>query len=331
MAKPAGQWESRIGRRIRLRDLHILFAVIQSGSMAKAAAELGMSQPSVSEAMADLEHAIGVRLLDRSPHGVAPTAYGRALSRRAKAAFDELRQGVEEIEHLADPAVGEIRVSCPETLTAGFLPAIIDQLSARYPRITFHVVQENRASRFRELRERNVDLALARLLEPLDADDLESEVIFDDKVHIVAGAAHRLARRRKINLAELVGEPWVSIPSDDLLATLLVEAFRGSGLPAPKSTVVTFSQHVRYHLLATGRFVTTLPASVLRFNAKHFALKVLPVKLLHQPRPVALIRLKHRTPSPVAQLFADAARHAAESLGLRDKRREQRREAREAL
>jgi DNA-binding transcriptional LysR family regulator len=314
MPKPAGQWESRIGRRLRLRDLHILFAVIRAGSMARAAAELGMSQPSVSEAIADLEHAVGARLLDRSPQGVVPTVYGEALSRRGKAAFDELRQGVEEIEHLADPAAGEIRISCPEVLTAGFLPAVIDQLSRRFPRIVFHVVAENPASRFRELRERNVDLALARLLEPLESDDLEAEVIFDDQVHVVAGAAHPLTRRRKLTLSELADERWIAIPSDDVPDSLMAEVFRSQGLAVPRSTVITFSQHVRHHLLATGRFVTTLPASVLRFNAAHLALKILPVEVPYRPRPTAIVSLKNRTTSPVAQVFAEAARETAKAL-----------------
>src|ERR1700752_2995076 len=106
-------WESQIGRRLRLRDLHVFHTVVQQGSMAKAAAQLGVSQPAISEVIADLEHALGVRLLDRSPQGIAPTMYGNALLKRSTAAFDELKQSVRDIEHLADPASGEIKISCP--------------------------------------------------------------------------------------------------------------------------------------------------------------------------------------------------------------------------
>jgi DNA-binding transcriptional LysR family regulator len=120
-------WESRIGRRLRLRDLHVLFAVVQSGSMIKAATQLGVSQPVVSEAIADLEATIGVRLLDRSPRGVAPTLYGQALLDRSQVAFDELRQGIKDIEFLADPTLGEVRIGCSESLTAGVLAPIIDR------------------------------------------------------------------------------------------------------------------------------------------------------------------------------------------------------------
>src|SRR5918994_2254363 len=102
------QWTDRIGRRIKLRDLHMLEAVVQAGSMTKAAGQLAISVPVVSKAIAELEHTIGVPLLDRSPQGVEPTAYGRALLRRGIVAFDELRQGMKDIEFISDPTTGEV-------------------------------------------------------------------------------------------------------------------------------------------------------------------------------------------------------------------------------
>jgi DNA-binding transcriptional LysR family regulator len=91
-------WERQIGRRMRLRDLHVFSAVVEHGSMAKAATKLGVSQPAVSEVIADLEHMLGVRLFDRSPRGIEPTIYGVALLKRSSAAFDELRQSIRDIE-----------------------------------------------------------------------------------------------------------------------------------------------------------------------------------------------------------------------------------------
>src|SRR3977135_1296010 len=96
-------WTERIGRRIKLRDLHILLAVARTGSMGKAAADLAVSQPVVSKAISHLEHALGLRLLDRSPQGVEPTMYGRALLKWSVAVFDELKQSVRDIESLGGP------------------------------------------------------------------------------------------------------------------------------------------------------------------------------------------------------------------------------------
>ncbi|HWI36179.1 MAG TPA: LysR family transcriptional regulator, partial [Burkholderiales bacterium] len=96
-------WDSRIGRRLKLRDLHILAAVVQWGSMAKAATRLAMTQPAVSESIANLEDTLHVRLLDRSSQGIKPTVYANALLRRGNIVFDELRQALKEIEFLANP------------------------------------------------------------------------------------------------------------------------------------------------------------------------------------------------------------------------------------
>ena len=98
----AMQLSDRIGRRMKLQDLHVLMAVVQLGSMGKAAQSLNLSQPAVSRSIAELEHALGVRLLDRHRRGIEATEYGRALLDCGVAVFDDLRQGVKNIEFLAD-------------------------------------------------------------------------------------------------------------------------------------------------------------------------------------------------------------------------------------
>jgi DNA-binding transcriptional LysR family regulator len=128
-------WESQIGRRLRLRDLHVFSTVIQRGSMAKAAQQLDVSQPAVSEVIADLEHALGVRLVDRSAQGVAPTIYGDALLRRSVAVFDELKQSIRDIEFLSASdgwrSAGRMRgVALVYTPARGH-PAIFQAISTR--------------------------------------------------------------------------------------------------------------------------------------------------------------------------------------------------------
>src|SRR5215475_4452935 len=128
------QLKDRIGRRMKLHDLHVFMAVVQAGSMSKAAQFMNTTQSAVSRSIADLEHTIGVRLLDRGRHGAEPTEYGRALLDGGVAAFDDLRQAVKNIEFLADPSTGELRIGCSGFLGASFVSAVIDRLSRRYPR-----------------------------------------------------------------------------------------------------------------------------------------------------------------------------------------------------
>ena len=309
------QWADRIGRRLKLRDLHILLAVVQWGSMAKAAAELAISQPAVSKAIADLEHAVGLRLLDRTRQGIAPTAYGRALIKRGLAVFDELHQGVKELESLADPTAGELRIGVQESIAAGLLPAIIDRFARQYPRVALHVAQAVFGTMlYRELRERSVDVLFGRLSTPFPEDDLQAELLYDGQVIVVAGKQSSWARRRRLKLADLMDAAWILPPADSLPGALAADIFRASGLQTPAAPVTTLSIHLSCRLVATGRFVTTLPSSILHFGATDLGLKVLPVKLPTQPRPVGIVTLKNRTLSPVAQRFIDCACEVAKSL-----------------
>src|SRR3977135_3753668 len=129
----------RIGRRMKLYDLHVLMSVVQAGSMSKAAAVLNTTQSTISRSIADLEQTIGVRLLDRGPQGVEPTQYGRTLLKRGVVAFDELKQGVQDIEFLSNPGAGELRVGSSPAMSEGIVLAVIEKLSRQYPRVVFHV------------------------------------------------------------------------------------------------------------------------------------------------------------------------------------------------
>src|SRR5262245_2098598 len=205
------QWEQQICRRLRLRDLFVFFAVVESAGMAKAGAKLGVSTPSSSEVIAALEHALGVRLLDRSSKGVVATAYGEALLIRGRAAFDELRQGIKDIEFIADPLAGELRIGCPESIAAGFLLPVLERLTNQYPRVKFDVRQVQQPTvEVPELHERKVELALARLeTNPGSGDvseDLDVEVLFNDPFVLVVSEKSKWARRRKVELADLADE-----------------------------------------------------------------------------------------------------------------------------
>jgi DNA-binding transcriptional LysR family regulator len=319
-------WQSRIGRRLRLRDLHVFFIVAQHGSMAKAAAELGVAPPTVSEAIADLEHGLGLQLLDRSAHGVEPTRYGHALLKRTLIVFDELKQSVRDMEFLADPSVGELRIGCVESVAASILPPIIQRFSRQYPRVVVHVDTLSSSPQNASLRDRKYDVFLNRPMKPLSNDisgnEMKVEFVFDDPLVVAAGSHTQWAGRRKIDLVDLISEPWILPPLDSLYYSRIAKAFKTRGLDPPESSVLTFSVHMRANLLATGQYITILPSSILNLDAARRSLKQLSVDFPVVPWPIAIVTLKNRVLSPVVERFIECTREVAKALSVRQRPRE---------
>jgi DNA-binding transcriptional LysR family regulator len=305
----------RIGCRLKLHDLHVLMSVVQAGSMSKAAALLNTGQPAISRSIAELEHELGARLLERNRQGVKPTPYGCALLDGGTAVFDDLRQTVKRITNLADPTIGEIGIGCNPFLAASFVAAVIDRLSRRYPRAVFRLMPAYVEPLHRALIERNVDLLIARRSGSLADDErLDYEFLFDDTYAVGVSGKNPWARRRSIELTELVNEPWTLPPPESTTGSVALAAFRAIGLDYPRTTVIAEPVDVRTRLLGTGRFITIFPQSVFRFSALRPGLKVLPVTQLFRRVPVGIITLKGRTSTPLAQQFLKGAREAAIQL-----------------
>src|SRR5262249_32719992 len=227
------QFSDRIGRRMKLHDLHVLMSVVQAGSMGKAAALLNTTQSAISRSIADLEHAIGARLLDRNPRGVEPTQYGSAVLKGGVAVFDELKQSVQDIEFLSDPGAGELHVEASASLTEGIVTTVIDRMSRQYPRAVFHVVLAGTPVLYNDLRERRAEVGVERTF-GIVPEDIDVEVLFEDQLVVVAGMKNPWSRRRKVKLAELVNEPW-TWAAGTMFDTMVVEAFRASGVKPPRA------------------------------------------------------------------------------------------------
>ena len=285
--------------------------------MAKAAAQLGVTQPAVSDTIASLESAFQVRLLDRSPQGIAPTIYGQALLKRGLAALDELKQGLRDISFLADPGGGEVRVGWPESFTE-VLSGMVRAFCLEHPGIALRIDHLPAPTvELPELQARKLDIALARSLPEPFAGDLNAEVLFDDPAVIAAGANSRWARSRRIELADLVDADWVATPRETLTTRLLEQAFHDKGLPAPKLRVTTFSVQLRARLLVEGEFLACMPRSLLQVKVDGVGLKTLPIKLAPHTFPVAIVTVKNRTLTPVVELFVERLRAFVKSGAAR--------------
>jgi DNA-binding transcriptional LysR family regulator len=308
-------WSDRIGRRIKLRDLHVVLAVAESGSMAKASQKLAISHPVVSKTISDLEQTLGVKLFDRTSQGVEVTSYGAALLKCGVNVFDEMRQGLKQIEFLTNPTSGELAVGCPEIMNAGIMPAISERLLQKHPGVQLRVIHADVALlQFNPLRERKVELLVGRLPDPFVEDDLVVEPLLQEPFVAVAGVNSQWARRRRIELADLIEESWVLPPHDSAPGGIISEIFAASGLKSPRPGIATLSIQLTTALIATGKFVGILPNSVARFSSRRVGLKILAAKIPTTHYAIAILTVKNRTPGPLAKLFIEHARAVAKSL-----------------
>jgi len=306
-------WSDRIGRRLKLRDLHILMAIADAGSMAKAATKLRISHPAISNTISDLEGTLGVRLLDRGSRGAVLTAYGEVLLRCGVNIFDEMQQGLRSLEYLSDPNSGEVRLGCTDIILHSLVPTIVRRFSREHPGVQLDVKLTNPGEhQIQELRERRIDLLITRA--PARQDDFNSEVLFDEPLVFVVGAHSDLARKRRTALKDIMEANWVLPPYDSAPGALVAAVFRANDISPPKPLVKTIAVQLTVSLIASGDFVGILPASVAALSAHQSALKVLPLKSSGPRISAEIVFLKNRTLSPAVESFVKCAREIARSL-----------------
>jgi DNA-binding transcriptional LysR family regulator len=306
----------RLQRRVRLRDLETLSAVVQAGGMRKAAHALNLSQPAVSRAIRDLEEVLGVKLLQRTRRGVEATAFGEALVRRSTSIFDELDGALRELSHLADPSTAEVRIGCMETVHAGLLPACLAHLTREHPRMRF-VLETGNASDLLDhfLRQRLVDFVIARPFAPTLPPDMQGEPLYADQLKIVVSRTHPLARgRQRLRLRDLLDEHWILSHNEVMDCSPVGCGFRAEGLAMPARIITSASLNTRLVLLGSGRFVTVLPHSLMHFAnfANHVHMLAVPLPMWDVPTMIATMR--GRTLAPAAELVLNTLRKLSEPL-----------------
>jgi DNA-binding transcriptional LysR family regulator len=301
------QWEDRIGRRLRLKDLHTLQTVAEAGSMAKASERLALSQPAISKAISDMERMLGAPLLDRSSRGVELTECGRLLVERGRVIFDEVRQGVLDIEHLSDASQGEVRIGTSEAASI-FVTRIICRLTRKYPRITYYVLVSDSDTLVRGLRERTLDVLVTRWVPSLVADDLAAEVLYKAALAVMANRHHPLVHRDTLKLMDLMEQQWALSPPNSVLGRMVADVFRRRKLALPSAVVSTISVSMQLKLLASGRFVSVLPSTLLRHRANSTWLRALSVDLTDSFGPVASVTVRKRQNTGAVRLFQAMSR-----------------------
>jgi DNA-binding transcriptional LysR family regulator len=140
------------------------------------------------------------------------------------------------------------------------------------------------------------------------------EVLFEDPLVVVTGPNNALARRRKIEFADLLDEPWTLQPRENNFGSFAMDALHAAGLAPPRITVASTSSNLRGEMLATGRYLTMVPRYWVLLPRKHPSLRVLPVEFPNSRLKVAIVTLKNRSLSRATELFLDSVRTLTKPL-----------------
>lgn len=307
-------WASRIGRRIKLSDLHVFLTVAQTGSMARAASDLAVSHPVISRSISQLEHVLGVRLLERTGKGISLTECRRTLQLGAHGAFDELRQTVDDLDRLNDPTRDFIRLGTTPALAASYVSRMLQLLHQRHPRISVKLQVGEAETQRHLLEQREIDVLVHRqfFLSPSDA--LSFEPLFQSPYVIAAGSNNPLCRKRKMALADLMEEPWLLPPVNTRFGSFIADAFNTKGLPYPVPVIETSALEIRTNLLSVGPFVTAVPRFSILFPHQHPSIKQLDVDFPNTGPPIGLITHRRSKGRPASALLIDVAREVASLL-----------------
>ncbi len=254
-----------------------------------------------------------MRLFERSTQGVVPTVFGEILLQRGAEAFDALKQGMRDIEFHATSGAGDVWMGCTEALLHGFLPAVIQRLAKRHPKIIVHATEVNPSEIVHHLRERKLDLLIGRSTLAQGDDELHSETLFENAFTVVTDAQSPWARRRKVALADLMDEGWLYGEPGNATQARISETILAKTGRLPRVAMYTTSFNLRLALLASGDYISCIPGTVYRYGAAGKPIKELPVNLALR-LPVALLTLRNRTLSPAAKIFIETAREVAKTM-----------------
>lgn len=296
--------------RVSIRQLRLVAAIAEVGSMVRAGEAIGMTQPGVSKAVRDLERDLGVALFERGNRGVTPTSYGEALVRHAERVLAQLEHAAQELDDLAHGAGGRVAVGTLLAASAWLLPRAIDRLRTERPRVIVDVIEGTNDRLQPMLLRGELDMVVGRLSEFRHRAGIHHEPIYADEILLLARPGHRLADRAHLRLADLQEADWILPPPETSLRRQLEKAFSDAGLDPPRCVVQSVSLLTNRHLLRDSDLVGAWPRGVAADDLAQGHLVSLPIRLDGIPWPVGVSTRKQSRLSPAAEALLSMLRAA---------------------
>lgn len=301
-------------RRLRLRHLELLVALTEAGTMRAAALGLHLSQPAISKMLLEAEEALGARLFERNRQGVHPTVAGAAAVHRCRVVLSELAHAHDEVAAIRSGASAVLRVGTFSVTAA--VPAAVVQLRQRMPGAAVHLHEGRVRELIQRLLEGELDCVFGALTAELLSSDLlkslQSEVLLEDRLCVLAADSHPAPRRRRLRWLDLRDASWVAPPRDTLVRRAFMTAFLNEGIDPPEPVIEAMSSVT---IGAVLRLDPSLLCAVRHEHARDEVARGGVRQLLVEPAvalpPLGLFtRRSDVGPTPVVQEFARAIRKA---------------------
>lgn len=296
-----------LARRVRIRQLQIVVAVADHGSLLQAALHLGVNQPSITKMITSVEEIIGVQIFDRLPRGVMPNEFGKAFIASARRILAEIDRVETDIAQIADGRSGALAIGALPTAAAGLLPAVLPRFRQAYSGIAVSLIDGTTNKLLPALQAGALDLVAGRLYETETKDDLRREVLYNEPLAIICRAGHPILRREMLEKEHIEACEFALPSPTQRLSQDVERAIAETGLTIGLPLRSTSLPCIREYVLG-GDALTILPRLMVVGDLLRGTMDIVPFALRRQERPAGVITLRHRQISTAQKAFLDVLR-----------------------
>ncbi|WP_323035915.1 LysR substrate-binding domain-containing protein [Pararhodobacter sp.] len=297
--------------RLKLRQLRLLVAVGNHGSIQNAARELGISQPAATKMIQDLEIDFEVTLFTRTNRGVIPTVFGDTLIRHGKLIFAQVSNAAQELDDLNDGNSGRVVVGTLLAASTKLLPAAIAMVLRERPKLAIKIVEGTNEILMPALLSGEIDLVVGRLPSHRHRDKLKQEKLFDDCVTAVVGNKHPLAQHKAVPFDQIKPFGWILPPPETTMRRQIDQFFISQDQYSPPFAIESVSYLANRAMLQTSDWIGLMPAEVVQQDVENGYLTALDWEVPLGQSPIGLTYRRDNSLSPAGQAFKDALHRAA--------------------
>lgn len=289
--------------RLHVKQLRLLIALEERGSLLGAAKHLALTQPGASKALHEIETTFGTPLFVRTNRGLEPNAVGHCVIRYARLIHTDLAHLREEIVGIMRGYGGRVSVG----VIMGAVPLLTDAITAvseRQPEMSVEIVEDTSASLLGLIDAGRLDLAICRTSVSQTPYLYDSVVVKEETLAVIANTAHPLAQRKRVTLKNLAEHRWVVYRANMPMRLLLEREFHDAGLRFPAHLLETTSAFATLALLQKNpSLVALVSVDVARFCTAHGVVCTLPVALASRSEPYEMVTRRDAPLSPGVRLL----------------------------